>query len=75
MVHEVPEGFATSVHMEVITELLLGTVRASNKPIGVPLFMVVTTLLCGLGTVVQLVPLGLVIVVQVVMLIIPASHL
>lgn len=63
-----PDAFGTGVHIEVTTELLLGNVRASNNPIGVPLFIVVITLLCGLGIVVQLVTLGLFTFVHVVVI-------
>lgn len=66
-----PDAFATGVQiLDTIEELPITCVKASNNPIGVPPLppTIVTMLLWGLGTEVQLVTLGLFIVVHVVVI-------
>lgn len=72
-----PEGFGIVVHALVIIELVVEYVNAISSPIGIPpVPIMVTTLLEGLGKVVQLVPLGLFISVHVVVILeIPSRNL
>lgn len=69
LVQLVPVDLGTFVHIEEVTELVVEYVRAMSNPIGAPIELIIeTTLLTGLGMLVQLFTLGLLTFVQVVVM-------